>query len=75
MLPIRAEFIVAFAFLGIAEHLVGFVDFLEFLLRRFLVLGRVGMVLTREFAERGFDFGLRCGFGDSEGLVVIAELR
>jgi hypothetical protein len=33
------------------------------------------MVLTREFAERGFDFGLRCGFGDSEGLVVIAELR
>ena len=74
-MPIRSEFIVAFAFLGVAEHLVSFVDFLEFLLGHFLVLRRIGVVLTREFAERAFDFSLGCGLGDSECLVVIAELR
>ena len=50
----------------------------EYLLREgrpFFVLGRVGVVLTREFAERAFDFCLGCGLGDSECLVVIAELR
>ena len=75
MLPIRSEFIVAFAFLGVAEHLISFVDFLEFFLGHLLVLGRVRVVLAREFAESGFDLSLGCGLGDSECLVVIAELR
>ena len=75
MLRIRAELIVASAFLGIAEHLVGFVDLLKSLLSCFLVFSRVRMVKAREFAECGFDFGRSCGFRDSEDSVVIAIMR
>src|SRR6267378_1826388 len=62
MFPIRAKFIVAFAFLGIAENFVGFVDFFELRFGRFLIFGDVGMILAGEFAE-----GLFCRGGTRVG--------
>ena len=75
LIPIRAEFVVAFAFFNIAEHLVGLVDFLEFRLRRFLVLRHIGMMLPREFAEGFADVVLRRRLRDAESCVVVLELH
>ena len=49
--PIGPQLVVLFALLGVAEHLVGLVDFLEFFLRPLFVLGHVGMVLAGQFAK------------------------
>ncbi len=46
MLPILAVFVVFLAVFGVAQHLVGFVDLLEFLLGVLIVGVDVGMVLA-----------------------------
>ena len=75
LLPVRPEFVVFFAFVRVAEDFVGLVDLFEFFLGRLFVLGQIGMVLPREFAEGFFDFVGRRRFGDTERLVVIAEFH
>ena len=67
--------IVALAFLGIAEDLVGLVDLLEFRLRRLLVLGHIGMMLAREAAEGFADFILRSALRHAERRVIILVLN
>ena len=54
--PIGAEIVVFFAFIGVAENLVGLVDLLEFFLGLFFVLGYVRMILPRQTAESLADF-------------------
>ena len=75
MFPVRAKLIVFAALLRIAEHLVGLVDLLEFLLGGLLVLRRVGMKLPGELAEGALDFVLARGLRDPERLVIIAILN
>src|SRR5687767_12780168 len=51
LFPVRAKLVVLLTFFRIAEDLVGFVNFFEFLLGDLFVLGDVGMILPREFPE------------------------
>src|SRR5205823_14486269 len=51
LIPIRAELIVLFPFLWIAQDLVRFVDLLEFLFGGLLVLGDVRVMLARQLAK------------------------
>jgi len=70
----RAQLVVGRAFLLVAQHLVGFVDRLEFLLGAgFLVLVRV--IFARELAIGRLDFGLARGGLHSEYFVVILEFH
>jgi hypothetical protein len=57
--PIGAELVEFPAAFRIAQNLVGFVDFLEFFLRRFFIFGDIGMILARECTEGLFDFVIR----------------
>ena len=75
LLPIRAEFVVFFALLRIAEDLVGLVDLFEFFLGRFFVLGQIGMVLAGQLAEGLLDFVSGGRFGHADRLVVVAEFH
>src|ERR1700744_5063269 len=49
--PIGPQFVIFFAFVRVGQNLVGLVDFLEFFLGLLLVLGDVGMIFARQFAE------------------------
>ena len=53
--PIGPELVEFLAFGGIAENLVGFVDFLELLLGFLLILGDIGVILPRKLAEGFFN--------------------
>ena len=75
LLPVRAESVVLLALIGIAQHLVGFVDLLELRLRPFLVLGNVGVMLAGELAEGFADLVVRRGLRDAEGGIVILVLH
>jgi hypothetical protein len=66
-----AEAIVLRAFLRIGEHLVRFVDLLEAVLRRGLVVSDVGVVLARELAIGALDRALVRVASDAENLVVV----
>jgi hypothetical protein len=60
--PISTELIEFPSALRIAQNLIGFIDFLDFLeffLRRFFVLGDIGMILAGKSAECLFDFLIR----------------
>ena len=71
LLPIRPQFIVFLALRWVAEHLVGLVDFLEFLLGFFLVLGDVGMIFPRQFAKSLLDLGIAREPRHAETFVII----
>jgi hypothetical protein len=73
VLPVGAELVVLAAFFGIAEDLVGFVDFFEFGFGGGFVGGDVGVVDAGEFAEGLFDFVLGRLPGHAEGGVVVLE--
>lgn len=75
LLPVGPELIVFGPLLRVTEHLVGFVDLLEFLLRRLLVLGGIGVKLAGELAESALDLVLGGGLGDPQCLVVVAKLN
>ena len=65
--------IVLCAFLCITEDFVGFVDLLELFLGASLVLGDVGVVLPREFAEGFFDVISASVASDTERCIVVFE--
>ena len=63
--------VVVAALPGVAEHLIRFVDFLESLSRR-RVLVAVGMVLHRQLAECPFDILIGRATGNPEHLIVVS---
>ncbi len=75
LFPVRAQLVVFFSLGRIAQHLVGLVDLLEFLLGLLLVLGHVRMVLARKFAEGFFNFVLARAARDAEHFVVVFEFH
>lgn len=75
LLPVGPEFIVFRPLLRVSEHLVGFVDLLELLFRRLLVLGGIGVKLASKLAESTLDLVLSGGLGDPQCLVVVAKLN
>ena len=56
-----------------AQDLIGLVDFLEFLLRRLLVLGDIGMILPRQRAESLLDFLVRRLGRHTQDPVIVFE--
>src|SRR6185503_15658937 len=66
------ETVVGRPFLGVLQHVIGFVDFLEFLFRGFAAGVGVGMMLLREFPKRRFQFFLVRTSADAQHLVIIA---
>ncbi len=72
--PIGSQLVVLFAFGGVAEDFVGFVDFLEFFFGLLFVFGDVGMELTGELAKGLFDVSLAGGAGHAESFVIIFVL-
>ena len=73
--PISTELVEFPAALRIAQDLVGLVDLLEFFLRRFFILGDIGMILARKRAEGFLDFVLRRRGLHAENLIVIFEFN
>jgi len=63
--------VVGLALLGVAEHGVGFGDFLELLLRLLVARIAVGVVLERELAVSLLDLVLRSRAADSEDFIVV----
>ena len=70
-LPVSTELIVLLALLGIAQHVVRFVDLLEALGRLRVIGIAVGMVLLRQPAERLLDVVGGRRLGDTEDLIVV----
>src|SRR5256884_907096 len=70
--PVAAQLVVPLALLGIAQHVVCFVDLLEAVRRLWLVGVAVGMVLLGEPAKRLLDLVGGGGLRDTEDLVVIS---
>src|ERR1700682_4084695 len=73
-LPVSAHLVVLRSLLGIAQHLVGFVDYLE-PIGGLWVLVDVRVVLAGQAPIGGLDLLLGRGPGDAEGLVVVLVLR
>src|ERR1035437_9175572 len=74
LLPIRPQRVVLLPVLGVAQHLVGFVDLFEPFLRIRLVLGDIGMILQRQLAEGAVNILLACRPRHTQNLVVVLEL-
>ena len=70
--PGKAELVVSGFLLGIAQHLVGLVAFLEFGLGHRVVRVQVRVVLLGGFAVCFFDLILRGAFAYAQHLVVIS---
>src|SRR5438270_5089087 len=68
---VEAYLIVNFAFLGIAENVVGFRKSFEFLLRRLVPGINVGMVLARQLAERLADVVRRSTLFYAQNFVIV----
>src|SRR5205823_7729953 len=73
-IPIRAELIVFLALLGIAQHLIRFVDFLKLFLSDLFVLGNVGMIFPCQLAKRAANLVVGGRFRNTECLVIVSEL-
>src|SRR5207237_5702125 len=69
--PVAAQLIVLLPLLGIAQHVVRFVDLLEALRGLRLVRVTVGMVLLREPAKRLLDLVRGRRLGHAEDLIVV----
>ena len=67
-----AEAVVGGALLRVAEHRVGFVDFLETARRLFAAVVAVGMVLHGELAKGRVQIWLAATAVDAKHLVIIA---
>ena len=75
VLPVLTVLVVFLSFLRVAQHLVGFVDLLEFFMG-FLVIGiEIGVVFSSQFAVGGAYLFLRRIFGNAQGLVIIDEIH
>ena len=73
--PVRAQFVVFFALVRVAEDFVGLVDLLEFFLGLLFVLGDIGMKFTRQLAKSFFDLVLARRARHAEALVIIFVLN
>jgi len=73
-IPIGAELIVFLALFRIAQHFVGFVDFLKFFFGGFFILGDIGMIFPCQLAERAANLVVRGRLGNTKCLVVISKL-
>ena len=70
-LPIGPKLVVLLPLLGVAEHLVGLVDFLEFLLCALVVGVHVGVVLAGQLAVGLLDLLGRGRFFEAQRLVIV----
>src|SRR5215469_10844950 len=68
---IKAELVVNFALLGIAQNVVGFRDGLEFFFGRFVSGIDIGMIFTRKLTEGFANVFRRGGFLDAENFVIV----
>src|SRR5688572_29502533 len=73
--PVGPELVVLLALLGIAEHFVGFVDFLEAGFSGLVARIDVRVKLAGQFAERLLDVLFRRRLRDAERLVVVLEFH
>ena len=69
------ELVVLGALLAVAQHLIRFVDFLEFFFRLFIALVLVGMVFHRHFAVGFFQLRLCCVLVYAQNLIIISFIR
>ena len=67
-----AEAVIVGATLGIAQHVVGFRGFLEFLFRLGIVRIVVGMILERQLSVGVFYLVVRSISGDAQNFIIIA---
>src|SRR5687767_8786206 len=74
LVPVRAQLVIFFPLLRIAQDLVSLVELLEFLLGHPLVLVDVGMVFAGQLAKRLLDFVVARRLGNAQGFVIISEL-
>jgi hypothetical protein len=79
VLPIASERVIFTTLVVVPEHLIGFLDFFELLIRLDLFFGGlrvgVGMPLARKLAIRGFYVFFSRVFGDAEDVVVILVVQ
>src|SRR5581483_3942933 len=73
-LPVCAEPIIALALLGIGQDRVGFIEFFEFFLGRFIPGIDIRVILASEYTVGFFDFLFGRGTGDAENFIVVAKL-
>ena len=70
--PVEAELVVARALFRVAQHLVGFVQLLEALLRLLVVGVQVGVAFLGQLAVRLFNVFGRGVLGNAHDLVVVS---
>ncbi len=68
---IGSELIVELPFFGIAQDVIGLLDFLKLFLGLLFVLCQVGMMFSSQAAIGLLNLALRCVARDSQNLVVI----
>ena len=67
-----AELVILRALVGIGQHLVGLVDFLEALLAFLIARMQVRVVGLGQFAVGFFDLVLGCAFFNTEHFIIIS---
>ncbi len=67
-----AKPIIGGALVAVLEHVVGLVEFLEFVDAVLIARIVIGVVLHGELAERGLELDLGAGAGDAQHFVVVA---
>src|SRR5690606_31833166 len=67
-----AETVIGGTTLAILQHVVGFVDFLEFMDAIVVTRIAVGVPLHRQLAKRGLDLAAAARPGDAKNLVIVA---
>ena len=72
--PIRSELIVFLALFGVTQHLVCFVDLLEFFFGGLFVFRYIGMIFARQLAKRAADLVICGRLRHTERLVIISKL-
>src|SRR5256714_6737045 len=75
LVPICAQLVVFLPLFRITENFVGFVDLLELLFRRRLVLVDVGMIFARQLPERFANLIVARRFRNAQGVVIISKLN
>ena len=68
---IRTELIILGSFFRVAKHVIGFGNFFEFFFRSFIARILVRVIFDRKFPICLFQFGIRCGFGHPQYLIII----
>ena len=69
---VKAELIVAFPLLRVAQNLVGFVQLLEAFFGALIIRVQIGVAFLGFFAIRRFDLRIRGVLGNAQNLIIIA---